>query len=220
MIKLYEGVFEEKQGKKKVLLTESLTPGRTFFDEEVIKEGNKEFRIWNPAKSKLAASIVKGVKVFPFKKDAKVLYLGCAHGYTVSYLSEIVTRGVIIALDFAPRVFRDFMAIADARPNVIPIIADANKPESYYHLMPAVDIVFQDVAQRNQVEIFMKNCKLFLKKGGYGFLAVKARSVDVSRKPEAIFAEVGKALKAEFEIVDKKSLEPFQHDHVMFVVRK
>jgi fibrillarin-like pre-rRNA processing protein len=220
MRKLFEGVFEERDGKKRLLLTESLNPGRKFFDEEVMSADGKEYRVWDPRSSKLCSAILKGLSTSPFTKNSKVLYLGCAHGYTVSYLSEIVRSGSIFALDFAPRVFRDFMALAEARGNVVPIIADANKPNAYYHFIPAVDVIFQDVAQQNQVEIFIKNCDLFLKKGGYGMLALKARSVDVTKSPNAIFSEVAKALKAKFEPIQQLSLEPFQQDHALFVIKK
>lgn len=220
MRKLFEGVYEEREGKKRLLLTESLNPGRKFFDEDVIASEGKEYRVWDPRSSKLCSSILKGLSSFPFAKNSKVLYLGCAHGYTVSYLSEVVRSGVIFALDFAPRVFRDFMALSEARKNIVPIIADANKPQSYYHFIPAVDVIFQDVAQQNQVEIFIKNCDLFLKKGGIGMLALKARSVDVTKSPNAIFAEVAKALKAKYEPVQQLSLEPFQQAHALFVIKK
>ncbi|MFH1181525.1 MAG: fibrillarin-like rRNA/tRNA 2'-O-methyltransferase [Candidatus Woesearchaeota archaeon] len=216
----FEGIFEEKQGKKRLFLTESLNPGRKFFDEEVTVIEGKEFRVWDPRSSKLCSAILKGLSSSPFTKSSKVLYLGCAHGYTVSYLSEIVRSGAVFALDFAPRVFRDFMALSEARANIIPIIADANKPQSYYHYVPAVDVIFQDVAQPNQLEIFLKNCDLFLKKGGIGMLALKARSVDVTKSPNAIFSEVAKALKARMEVLQQISLEPFQQDHALFVVRK
>jgi fibrillarin-like pre-rRNA processing protein len=220
MRKLFEGIFEERDGKKRLLLTESLNPGRKFFDEEVMQIEAREYRVWDPRSSKLCSSILKGLQTSPFAKNSNVLYLGCAHGYTVSYLSEVVRNGAIFALDFAPRVFRDFMALSEARQNIIPIIADANKPQSYYSYVPAVDVVFQDVAQPNQVEIFIKNCDLFLKNGGIGMLALKARSVNVTKSPNAIFAETARALTAKYEPIQQISLEPFQQDHALFVIRK
>ena len=77
--------------------------------------------------------------------------------------------------------------VAEDRSNIAPIMADANKPETYSNLICEVDTVFMDIAQKAQAEIFIKNCKLFLKPGGFGLLAVKARSVDVTRHPKEIF---------------------------------
>jgi fibrillarin-like pre-rRNA processing protein len=81
--------------------------------------------------------------------------------------------------------------------------------------------VFQDIAQPNQVDIFLKNCNAFLKRGGFGLLALKARSVDVSRRPTDIFKEVRVQLeKSNMVIVDYRTLEPFERDHAMFVCKK
>jgi len=61
---------------------------------------------------------------------------------------------------------------------------------------------------------------LFLKKDGYALLAVKARSIDVAKKPKQIFAEVRQKLEKEVIIIDYRDLEPFQLDHCMFICKK
>ena len=104
--------------------------------------------------------------------------------------------------------------------NVIPVIADANQPGSYYHMMQAVDIVFQDIAQRNQVEIFIKNCNLFLQKDGIAMIALKSRSVDTTMKPSKIFADVKRQLEQNFKILSYCNLSPIQKDHAFFVCSK
>ena len=71
----------------------------------------------------------------------------------------------------------------------------------------------------NQVEILKRNSK-FLKKGGYAMIAIKARSIDVKAKPSEIFSRVEEELKKEFTIVDKKRLEPYEMDHVVFLIKK
>jgi len=48
------------------------------------------FRVWNPYRSKLGASIINGIKEIPIKPGEKVLYLGAASGTTVSHVSDIV----------------------------------------------------------------------------------------------------------------------------------
>lgn len=42
---------------------------------------------------------------------------------------------------------RDLVNMAKKRPNVIPIIEDARRPEKYRMLVPMVDVIFADVAQ-------------------------------------------------------------------------
>ena len=66
----------------------------------------------------------------------------------------------------------------------------------------------------------MKNVDAFLKKGGYCHLAIKARSVDVTKKPGKVFNEVKAFLRERVEIVDYKELDPFEKDHAYFVCKK
>ena len=61
---------------------------------------------------------------------------------------------------------------------------------------------------------------MFLKKGGYGLLAVKARSIDVKRRPRDIFEEIRAKLEKEFTVIDYRILEPFERDHCMIIVKK
>lgn len=214
-------IFEVYQDKKNRLYTTNLTPGKKVYDEKLIKENNIEYREWNPKKSKLAAIILKGCPNIFIRKNDVVLYLGCSTGTTVSHVSDIVGKGgFIFALDFAPRVMREMVFVCQGRENIAPILGDANRPESYVGRVSSVDVVYQDIAQRNQVDIFLKNVNLFLKKDGYCLLAVKARSIDVTKKPKAIFNDVRERLEKELIIIDYRTLEPHQMDHCMFICKK
>ena len=99
-------------------------------------------------------------------------------------------------------------------------MADANQPQLYRDLVPQVDVVFMDIAQKNQLEIFVKNCDMFLDVGGFGLLALKARSVDVTKKPKDIFRQVRSELEKIYSVVDYRELDPYEKDHAMFVVKK
>jgi len=216
-----KGVFEAEKVRRRILLTKNLTPGITFFEEDTVKEGKDEYRIWDPKRSKLAAAILKGANQIGIMPGRIVLYLGAAHGYTPSFVSDIVSEeGFVFALDFAPRVVRDLVFVCEKRKNIAPIFADANKPLSYTDKVSSVDIVYQDIAQKNQVEIFLKNCDLFLEKGGFGLLCVKARSIDITRRPKDLFKEIRKELEKSIEIVDYRELEPFEKDHCVFVCKR
>jgi fibrillarin-like pre-rRNA processing protein len=219
-LKFYE-IFEEKK-KKRVIFTKNLVPGKQVYGEKLVREQGVEYREWNPFKSKPAAAIIKGMNQFGLKPGDKVLYLGAASGTTVSHFSDIVGEGgMIFALDFAPRVVRDLVSLCEIRKNIAPLLEDANKPESYKEkIIHPVDFLFQDIAQKNQAEIFMKNVEMFLKKGGYCHLAIKARSVDITKKPGAIFNEVKRFLRDKVEIVDYRELGPFEKDHAYFVCKK
>jgi fibrillarin-like pre-rRNA processing protein len=224
--KHFKGVFEMKSKGRSTLLTKNLVPGRIVYGEFLFydndENGNKiEYREWNPKRSKLGAALMKDVSQIGMHEGDYILYLGCSTGTTVSHVSDIVgEKGLVFALDFAPRVLRDMVFVAEDRKNIAPIMADANKPQDYAHLICEVDTVFMDIAQKNQAEIFIKNCKSFLKPGGFGLLALKARSVDVTRNPKDIFREIRAKLEKELVIVDYRELTPFEMDHAFFVVKK
>jgi len=55
-----------------------------------------------------------------------------------------------------------------------------------------------------------------LKKGGYGLLSVKSRSIDVTKKPKDIFRQVHAQLDSSLKVVDSRDLGPFEKDHMMF----
>ena len=220
MKQLFPGIFELRKGKRKFLVTENLNPGKTVHIEKLFKENNKEFREWIPGRSKLAAAILKGITKTGLNTNSTVLYLGASTGTTVSHISDIVTEGAIFAVEFAPRVARQLVYLSEERPNIAPILADASKPDEYKDKVPKVDFLFQDIAQKNQVEIFLKNIFKFLKQGGIAMLAIKARSIDVTKNPKKIFQEVKKDLKTKLDIIDYRILEPFQKDHCFFVCRR
>ena len=218
--KIFE-VYESEGGKKKSLFTINLTPGKKVYGEYLIKQDDKEFREWDAYSSKLAALILKGCPNIGLRKNDVVLYLGSASGTTVSHVSDIIgENGFVFAVDIAPRVVRDLVFVCEDRKNIAPILGDGNKQESFAERVSQVDIVYQDIAQKNQVQIFLKNIDLFLKDKGYALLALKARSIDVAKNPREIFKSVREELENNLTLIDFKLLEPYQKDHCMFVCKK
>lgn len=211
----FPGVYSQQRGRWTNYYVQGDMP---FFGERTVRTPQGTFREVDPERSKLFAGIAKGISQIGFKEDSSVLYLGASHGYTVSFLADMV--GEVYALDFAPRVVRDLVFIAKQKKNVAPVYASASTIDSYRKDVPDVDVVFMDISQRNQVQIFLNNCEEFLSSGGFGLLALKARSVDVSRKPKDIFKEVRKELEKKYAVVDYRELDPFEQDHALFVVKK
>ena len=214
-----KGIFEIKK-KRTTLLTRNLVPGKTVYTEDLVKDNGEEYRTWDPFKSKLCAALMKGMKNSYIKEGDFVLYLGASTGTTPSHVSDIVGKeGFVYALDFAPRVVRELVFVCKTRENMAPILANANKPMTYLNIASPADIIYQDIAQRNQVEIFIKNIGTYLKIGGYGILAVKARSIDVTQRPKKIFSQVREELSKKFQILEEIQLDPFEKDHCMFVIK-
>lgn len=211
-------VYEEK-GREK-LYTLNLTPGKKVYDEQLVKQNNIEYREWDAYGSKLASVILNGCRNIFLRKDNVVLYLGSASGTTVSHVSDIIGKdGFVFAVDVAPIVMKDLIFNCEARKNIAAILADANHTKELMERVSMVDVIYQDIAQKNQVDIFIKNINVFLKKEGYAILAIKARSIDVTQYPKQIFNEVREKLEKELTIIDYKTLEPYQKDHCMFICK-
>jgi len=201
--------------------TLNLVPGTKVYGEHTEKVGKKEYRIWDVYRSKPAAAMKKRLKEFPLKKGMSVLYLGAASGTTVSHFSDIVGKdGIIYGVDIAERVLRDMVPHAEQRGNIIPILADARKPEEYDNIVfGKVDLIFEDVASKDQIPILIRNAKHFLKKGGFAMIAIKSQSIDVTKKPREIYKQSLNELKKHFEIINKVELDPYEKMH-LFVVMK
>ena len=167
------------------------------------------YRVWDPYRSKLAALYMLGGGV-DLAPDMKVLYLGAANGTTVSHVADYA--GTVYAVEFAPRPMQDLLEVARRRKKIVPIMADAGRPEEYAPFMEAVDLIYQDVAQPDQVGIAERNL-VFLKPGGRFILMLKTRSVDVRRDPVEVLGEARAGLGRRLDVVDVRWLEPYHHDH-------
>jgi len=173
-------------------------------------------RVWDPCRSKLAALyyLGKGVELTP---SMRVLYLGAAHGTTVSHVSDYVE--VVYAVEMAPRPMQDLLEVAGRRRNIIPIMADAAHPEEYASLVEEVDLIFQDVASPVQAGIAIRN-RAFLSPGGHLILVVKTRSIDTAARPEDVESRIGAEIRPRYTILDSTWLIPYHRDHVAFICKR
>lgn len=204
-------------GEKNVA-TLNLIRGNSVYGEKLLRHEGEEYRLWDPFRSKLAAALKKGLKSMPIKNGSKVLYLGASTGTTVSHVSDIVgPTGIIFAVEPATRVARELIEnVASKRKNVIPILEDARKPQSYFSVFGKVDIVYCDIAQADQTEIAIANCISYLKSGGVMLLVVKTRSIDVTMDPRSVIAQEAEKLeRGGFSVSQIINLEPFDKDHGM-----
>ncbi len=206
--------------KGRTILTENLVKGQSVYGERLVREGNKEYRFWEPRRSKIAAALMNGMKSVPIRRDSCVLYLGASTGTTVSHVSDIAKYGKVYAVDIAPRVVRDLVFLAEKRKNIFPLLFNASLPEKYGNIVEQVDFLYQDIAAPNQPDIFIKNADMFLRRRGYGMIAVKSRSINVAEKPNVVFDRVEDILRGHFKVIDKRRLEPFERDHKTFLVVK
>ncbi len=213
MQQLFPGVHRH-EGR---LYTRNLHPGVAVYGERLRSVGGMEYRSWNPYKSKLAAAISNGLKKMPLTDGSRVLYLGAATGTTVSHVSDIVTSGVVYAVEKSERAMRKLVVLSRQRDNVVPVLADARHPRRYEHYVTGTPgLVYQDISQQDQVDIFLKNMAFF--SPSRGLLMVKARSIDVAARPGKVFKAVTRSVGESYRIRQQVSLSPFSKDHVALLV--
>jgi len=167
------------------------------------------WRRWDPRRSKLGAMFELGMET-GLEGGETVLYLGAAAGTTVSHVADFA--GPTYAVEFAARPARELLDAVEPRPNLFPLLKDARKPETYAHIVEPVDTIVQDVATRGQAKVALAN-RQFLGEDGQLLLALKTRSEDVVRDPEAVREEIVETLSEGYEIVESRSLDPFHGDH-------
>lgn len=224
---VFPGIFRVEG----TLCTRSIFPGKRVYGEKLLDGGDgHEYRIWDLFRSKLAGAIRKGLKEAFVAPGKTVLYLGASTGTTVSHVSDIVgldgAEGGVIAVEFAQRSVRDLLVTCAERENVLPVMADARKPEEYAQEVKdacggKVDVIYMDVAQPDQPNIFLKNADMFLGKGGIGMVCIKSQSIDVTSRPGDVYRATLAALEAGgFETLQTIELAPYDKDHLFWVGRK
>jgi fibrillarin-like pre-rRNA processing protein len=201
------------------LYTPNLALGHSVYGERLITIDEIEYRAWNPRRSKLAALILNGCKKLPIQNDSNILYLGGGNGTTASHISDIVIEGRVYCVEFSARAFRDLLSVADTRENLLPILENASHPERYKTIVDHVDIIYQDISQRNQPDIFLTNKEHFLKPGAYGIFMVKSRSIDMTKPSRDIFNKVKQQLTgAGVKILEDINLSPYTKDHMGLII--
>ncbi len=156
----------------------------------------------------------------PIKEGNIVLYLGASTGTTISHVSDIIGKdGFVYGIEFAERVLRSLIDLSNVRKNIAAIKADARKPEEY-KWVESCDVIFADVAQPDETQIALRNCKVFLKKGGYLLISIKSQSIDVTKKPKEIYEQEKKKIEmAGMTVIQMIDLEPHEEKHALILAR-
>ncbi|MFW6272708.1 MAG: fibrillarin-like rRNA/tRNA 2'-O-methyltransferase [bacterium] len=217
MEKICEGIYR-KNGK---IYTINSTDKHKYYDENILTHLNKRYREWNPYKSKIGASIKKKLKEIPISRDSVILYLGSSSGTTISHISDILTKGKIYAVDSSKEMMKKFMKLAYNRQNIFPILESARNYKKYN--IPSetlIDLIIQDVACVDQVNILINNSEYYLKSKGKILIAIKTQSIDSIKKPGIVIEEQKKILKSKFKILQTLNLHPFEKNHWLLFMEK
>jgi len=212
---VWPGVYREGRD----LFTRNRLPGDRVYEEELRTSGGVEYRLWDPFRSKLAAFLLKGAPADLWEATRSVLYLGAAHGTTASHLSDLWPDAEIFVVEKSPTSFAPLLALARRRTNLLPLLTDAQLPERYRADVGLVDLLYQDVAQRNQAAIFVENARACLAPRGVGILMLKVRSVTQRRPGPAVVREARAELqRGGLTVRAEATLAPFSREHVALVV--
>jgi len=207
----WDGVYRDGRD----LFTVNRTPGSKVYGETLATVDGVEYRRWDPFRSKLAALLLKGAPANALGRPRTVLYLGASHGTTVSHLSDLWPEATIFAIEKSPTSFAPLLALARRRPGLVPILADAQLPERYQADVGPVELLYQDIAQRDQAGIFVENARACLAPGGHGILMLKVRSVTQQRPTATVVREARTALSgARLTVTFETPLGPFSREHV------
>jgi fibrillarin-like pre-rRNA processing protein len=103
-----------------------------------------------------------------------------------------------------------------------PILEDARFPEKYsIFIRGKIDEIYCDIAQPEQAKVLVNNADHFLRAKGWIMLAVKAQSIDVTRKPSDVYKDEVKVLeKSDFTVEQVVQLEPYDKAHAMILASR
>ena len=221
------GVIRQGRG----LWSRNAVKGEQVRDERLRRDGKIEWRSWNPRSSKLGAAIIRtsaDAEILLPKPGSNVLYIGAGHGTTISHLHDHVCgsgnhhAGSIVSVDLSPRCIRDLISLAEKRPGILPVLADARQLDDYSIFLPnRVPWILQDVSQAGQVELMLKVCKRFLSQNGIALLSLKAASERWNDGgDEGRFSDAeSKISDSQMKLVERIDLKGLEDQHVMYVLR-
>ena len=202
--------------------TINLVPGFRSSNEDLVKVGDKEYRIWDCFTSKPAAAFKKGLKAFPLEEGFVIIYLGLAEAKTASFFSDIIGKGgLIYGVELSERSLREAVPVCYKRGNIIPILGDARRPELYENsILDKVDCLYIDVASPDQVAITVRNAQKFLKQDGWIMISIKSQSIDVVKPPKQVYKECLQEFERRFEIIENVELDPYEKAHLFVIMKK
>ena len=206
---------------KKKLATLNNASINEVYNEKLIKINGKQYNLWNPYTSKLAAAIVNGMEIFPILKKTKVLYLNGTIEKTLSHISDIIgVNGKIFILRDINENSKKFLDnVMNDRTNVFTITRDNGDPAKFSSKTEMVNVVYVDITQHNETEVAIQNCKRYLRDGGFLMLVVPTKKIDFVNNPNGQNLEEIQKLQSSFEIIQQINLTDFFKEHSMIIAK-
>ena len=206
---------------EKKLATLSNVSTNQDYKENLVEMNGKQHSIWNPYMSKLAAAIINGMEIFPILKKTKILYLDPTSEKTIKHISDIVgINGKIFVVRNIMKNSKNFLEqIAKNRSNIFTIIPDKTNPARLTGMTEMVDVIYIDIAEHNQTEIAIQNCKNHLRIGGFLMLIVPTKNIDFANNTSKKNQEERKKLQTSFDIIQEINLTDFFKEYSMVIAK-
>jgi fibrillarin-like pre-rRNA processing protein len=214
-------LWQRDEEGRRVAFTAGLGSPPAVYGERILVGGGRNWRRWDPTRSKLGAAVVKGWDDPLPRLGERWLYLGAATGTTASHVADLVgPTGGVYAVERSVRPFTRLLATAERYPNLFPILADARVPGRYVGDVPMVEGLYIDIAQPDQLEIVLTNARWFLRDRGALLFAVKTASMGRERSPQSHLHDVVRRLESEFEVRSSLALDPMHRRHYLVGARR
>ena len=216
-----DAIFWVTVRNEKKLATLSNMSTNQDYKENLVQTNGKRYSIWNPYTSKLAAAIINGMEIFPILKKTKILYVDPATEKTVKHISNIVgINGKIFVVRDVMKNSKNFLEqIVKNRSNIFTIIPDKTNPARLTGMTETVDVIYIDIAEHNQTEIAIQNCKNHLRIGGFLMLIVTTKNIDFANNPSKKNQEERKKLQTSFDIIQEINLTDFFKEYSMVIAK-
>ena len=208
------------RNEKKLATLSNMSTNRDY-KENLVQTNGKRYSIWNPYTSKLAAAIINGMEIFPILKKTKILYLDPTSEKTIKHISDIVgINGKIFVVRNIMKNSKNFLEqIAKNRSNIFTIIPDKTNPARLTGMTEMVDVIYIDIAEHNQTEIAIQNCKNHLRIGGFLMLIVPTKNIDFANNNSKKNQEERKKLQTSFDIIQEINLTDFFKEYSMVIAK-
>ena len=228
-IKLAWGIRREGRS----LWSRNAVKGVSVRGERRKRDGRNEWRLWDPNRSKVAASVLKtkgnAALLLP-ESGSTCLYLGASSGGTVSHIHDNVCGagnhhgGQVVAVDISPRMMRDLVKLAERRQGLVPVLADARNPLAVApYIREKADWLHQDLSIGDQAETFVRMTSAFLKEGGSALLSLKSASEKwMEGGDDARFEHTKSVIEncQHLELIEVIDISVFEEQHAVFYCKK
>ena len=215
-------LWVRRRPDREELWTETTGEPPAVYGERWESDGARALRSFEPARSKLAAALVR-VWDGPLPQPGeRWLYLGAASGTTASHVADLLgPSGRLYAVERSARPFARLLRLAERWSNLLPILGDAHAPERYADRVPLVDGIYADVAQPDQGALLLANAEVFLRDDGGAFvLALKTSSMGRGISAPAHLKATEAALGPTFDLEAAVRLDPFYRSHYLLGGRR